>query len=92
MAEEPKPQLNIQPQIIMNTQLVYANTITVNMSQSDVTIVFIANGRPVIGTAMSLPVAKHLQETLEKALSSYEKKTNTKIVDIKEVTEQLKKP
>lgn len=100
MAEEPNKG-NQNPPVIqsnpnpfnaatINVNMVYANGSSLNMTQSDMQIIFIANGRPVIMTALSLPVAKHLKQTLDKALSEYERKTDSIIPDILEITEKLK--
>lgn len=97
MPEEPKqsPTPNQPTQaginIPVNVGLIYTNGQTINLSQSDAQIIFNANGRPVILAAMTLPVAKHLKNSLEKAISEYERKTNTTIADINEVSDLLKK-
>jgi hypothetical protein len=100
MPEEPKPSSSnpIQGQNIinvpinLNTQLIYTNGSIINMTQTDVQISFSVNGRPVIATAMTWSMAKNLQTSLLRAVSEYERKTNSIIPDINEVAEQLKKP
>lgn len=76
----------------MNVQLIYANGATINLSQADIQLSFSVNGRPIIITALALPIAKQLQNALNQALSEYERKTNTKIPEAKEISELLRKP
>ena len=96
MSEDPKsivpPPIQAQSviNIPINLQLIYANGVIINMSQSDIQIAFSVNGRPVIATAMTLPVAKHLQKSLAVAISNYEKKTGVIIGDLVELSEKLK--
>ena len=87
----------IQPQgqsivtIPVNVQMVYANNVTINITQSDIQIFFTANGRPAVATIMTLPVAKHLRDALDMALKNYESKTGIIIGDLTEIGEKLKK-
>lgn len=96
MPDEPKPTSipatpNAANTMNVLTQMIYTNGQYINMTQSDIQIVFNANGRPSYAIVMSLPVAKNLQRSLLKVLSDYERKTNSIIPDINEITEQLKK-
>jgi len=100
MPEESKPiasnpvsgQNVVNIPIGFNTQIVYTNGATINMTQADVQISFSVNGRPIIATAMPWPFAKNLQASLLKAISDYERKTNSIIPDINEIAEKLKMP
>jgi hypothetical protein len=56
----------------LNVQVIYSNGATLNLSQADMQVVFNTNGRPVMAVAMSLPVAKHLKNSLDNALKTYE--------------------
>ena len=98
MPENPQqnPPTNPVSQMVINApinvQLIYTNGQTINMSQSDAQIIFNSNGRPVIVAAMTLPIAKHLKNSLDTAIKEYERKTNMPIPDISELTELLNKP
>lgn len=96
MAEEQKntipPVVLNSQQLQLNVQLLYATGTTINISSSDAQIIFNTNGRPLIVAAMSLPVAKQLKAGLEKAISDYEIKTNSIVLDASEIAEMLKQP
>ena len=97
MPEEQKSPSNPQQaQLVINApmgvNLLYANGTLVNMSQADVQITLAANGRPTMIAAMSLPTAKTLLLNLDRALKDYERKTNTPIQDLNQLSELLKKP
>jgi len=92
MPDEIKPPINLpnQPVMFNAINMIYANGTTINISQSDIQLAFSINGKPIIGVAMTLPVAKHLQKSLDTAIKNYETKTGIIIGDLIELGEKLK--
>ena len=91
--EKPLTAPPLPPRVVLNqaVNIVYSNHTHVNISQSDIQIIFSINGKPLVATALTLPVAKNLQKILNEAMSNYEQKTNTVIADLTVLTELLKK-
>lgn len=95
MPEEQKPATAPSGQIVINAQpnlpIVYANGASLALSPGDIQITMAFNGRPISIVAMPLSVARSIQAAIERALNDFERKTDSKIVDIGKVSELIQK-
>lgn len=58
---------------IVNLQRVYANSLGIGISSSDISITFMINGRPSHQVFLAIPTAEALIELLQKALEDQKK-------------------
>ncbi len=88
--EQNKPQLpQGQINIAVNTPMIYANAVMVGFSNSDMQLTTHFNGRPTSTIVMPLSAAKTLIEGLSRALTDYERRTETNVIGLSELTEKL---
>jgi hypothetical protein len=70
---------------------IFANGLAVQGTATDITLVFLDNGRPAGNLTVAYPVAKAIAVELTKVLTLFETKTGEKIKDINELSALLSK-
>ncbi len=71
--------------------LIYANSLMVATSLTDVSLTALYNNRPASQMVMPYSVAKSLIPMLEKAIKNYETKTHSDIIDMDALSSFLNK-
>jgi hypothetical protein len=94
MAQDELPivsDIDKQRQQPINVPLIYTNGVTVSLTLTDLHLTAQVNGRPACVLAIPLPAAKSLMQSLSQAIDDYEKKTETYVMDLDELTSKLLK-
>jgi hypothetical protein len=73
-----------------NIPTLYTNAVTVGFSPTDLQLTATINGRPSALISMPFSTAKTLLNNIHRALTEYERRTGTKILDLAELHEKLK--
>lgn len=87
MSDETKKEGMLVP---TNIPFFYTNGIIVSLTPSDVTLTITINGQPGHILNMARETAKTLIINLNTAITDFETKTGSKVLDMKEITEKMK--
>lgn len=74
-----------------NVPLIYANTLAIAQTSSDLTIIVMANGNPAATICMSYITAKSLIPDLTRAIATFESASGLKVKTINEIAPEMEK-
>lgn len=74
----------------VSLQSLYSNGILVSLTLSDISLTITINGQPTHSLNMSLTTAKTLAANINTAIKDFETKTNSRVLEAKEVAAFMK--
>lgn len=86
----PLPQPARHINIPVEMQLFYSNAVQVGYSNTEMQLTATINGRPICLLVVPFAVAKSLAKALDTAITNYERRSSTEILDLQQINEKLK--